>query len=463
MTTLRTHWGVALATILGLVGYGGMVVLDVTEGTLRADVTPRTIGLYLIAFVGFVVALVWEERRGIPWRWLVLAPLVFRALLLLTSPTLSDDVYRYLWDGHLLTEGVNPYEFVVEDPRLDEYEIDVREQVNQPDYATPYLPAAQLVFAGSAAAAPSEPIVMQIVMVGFDVAAAATIVALLGSVGLPRGRLAIYWWNPLVIVETAHGAHLDALMVSLALLSVHLTLTRRGPSWAPPVVLALATLTRPLPLLLAPVLWWRWTWRQRVAYPLVLLGLLVPFGATGGWELVGEPDRTGLFGSTRFFFEEVTFNGGPYLWIEGLLGRIDLLGDPAASARSVTTAAVVLVVAVVGWQVRGASSRELLALAAVPLAASVLLSSIVHPWYLLIVIAFVPFVAPGPTDDLRRWWWVVPWIHLSAALVLSYLTYRDPLAFGEVAWVRWVEWIPAVVLLAVAALVSGARPPGVRR
>ncbi|MEM8904869.1 MAG: hypothetical protein AAGF02_14300, partial [Actinomycetota bacterium] len=330
MSILRTHRGATLATALGLVGYGGMVLLDRTEGTLRAEVTPRTIALYLIAFAGFVVLLVWQERRPIPWRWLLLAPLLFRALLLLTTPTLSDDVYRYLWDGHLLTEGVNPYRYVVEDARLDEFEIDVRELVNQPDYATPYLPAAQLVFAGASATAPSEPIVMQVVMVGFDIVVAVTIVAILATLGLPRERVALWWWNPLVIVETAHGAHLDALMVALALLAVYLAMAGRGPWWGSPVLLALATATRPLPVLLVPVLWWRWSWTQRITYPIALLALLVPFGASGGWELIGEPDRTGLFGSTRFFFEEVTFNGGPYRWIESALARLDLVSDPAA-------------------------------------------------------------------------------------------------------------------------------------
>ncbi len=463
LTTLRIHWGAVLATALGLVGYGGMVALDATEGTLRADVVPRTIGLYLVAFAGFVIALVWQERRGIPWRWLVLAPVLFRGLLLLTSPTLSDDVYRYLWDGHLLTEGQNPYEYVVEDPRLDEYQIDLRELVNQPDYATPYLPVAQLVFAGAAATAPAEPLTMQLVMVGFDVVTVALIVAVLGTVGLPRERMAIYWWNPLVVVEIAHGAHLDALMVALALLAVFLSLTERGPGWAAPVALALATLTRPLPVLLVPVLWWRWSWFQRVACPVVVVTLVVPFGLTGGWELVGEPDRTGVFGSARFFFEEVTFNGGPYRWIESLLGRVDLLSDPAASARTVTTTLVAVVAALSSWRAREASPRGLLSLAVVPLAVSVLLSSIVHPWYLLVVVAFLPFLAPGDGEDTRRWWYVAPWLYLSGALVLSYLTYRDPLAFGELPWVRLVEWLPTVALLGVAAAIAGSGPVPTRR
>ena len=80
--------------------------------------------------------------------------------------------------------------------------------------------------------------------------------------------------------------------------------------------------------------------------------------------------------------------------------------------------------------------------------------SIVHPWYLLVVVAFLPFLAPGEGEDVRRWWHVAPWLYLSGALVLSYLTYRDPLAFGELPWVRVVEWVPSVVLLGVATAIT---------
>ena len=97
-----------------------------------------------------MLAVWWQERRGFSWRWLWIAPIVFRALLLLTTPTLSDDVYRYLWDGHLTTEGVNPYANPIEDPVLDPYEIEARKLANNPEYATPYLPAAQTGLKGPA-------------------------------------------------------------------------------------------------------------------------------------------------------------------------------------------------------------------------------------------------------------------------------------------------------------------------
>ncbi|MGI9646773.1 MAG: hypothetical protein ACR2O6_15815, partial [Ilumatobacteraceae bacterium] len=443
--------GLVLATIAGLVGYGGMVGLDRAEGTLRAGATGRTIVLYFVAFAGFVLALWWHERRGIPWRWLWIAPIVFRVLLLFTAPTLSDDVYRYLWDGHLLTEGVNPYSAVVDDPALDEYETEVRAHVNNPTYATPYLPATQLVFGGAAAMFPSEPIVMQLLMVGFDLVAALLIVRLLALAALPRGRVLLYLWNPLVIVEVAHGAHLDGLMLALTLSAVLATLQRpaRAPWPAAPVALGLATLTRLVPVLALPTLWWRWTRRQRMAYGGTLVLLLVPFATGAGWGLTGTPDRTGVFGSIRVFVDEVTFNGGLYQWLDRWLTERGM-SDPAATARLLTGLALVVVLAAVALRARRVDDdRGLLRLLAVPFMASILLASILHPWYVLIVLALLPFIPPAGSERRQRWWYVIPWLYLAAALPLSYLTYREPEAFGELEWVRRVEWLPMLALLVV--------------
>jgi hypothetical protein len=40
---------------------------------------------------------------------LIGAALLFRLLLLFAVPALSDDFYRFLWDGRLSLEGINPF------------------------------------------------------------------------------------------------------------------------------------------------------------------------------------------------------------------------------------------------------------------------------------------------------------------------------------------------------------------
>jgi len=55
--------------------------------------------------------------------------------MLTTEPSLSDDVHRYLWDGHLVSQGVNPYSHPIEAAELDAFEIDSRLLANNPQLA----------------------------------------------------------------------------------------------------------------------------------------------------------------------------------------------------------------------------------------------------------------------------------------------------------------------------------------
>lgn len=85
-----------------------------------------------------------------------------------------------------------------------------------------------------------------------------------------------------------------------------------------------------------------------------------------------------------------------------------------------------------------------------PVIAYVLFTPVVHPWYLLLLLALTPFLAPGENESGDRWLVASPWLLLSATVILSYLTYRDPAAFAELVWVRRVVWLPTLALLAVA-------------
>ena len=447
----RTGWGLWVATAIGLFGYGGLAWLHADQGTLRDRVTPRTIVWFSVAFVGFLVALWWNRRHPLPLVWLWAIPIAFRLILLSTTPTLSDDVYRYLWDGHVAASGTNPYSHTLNAPALDSIEIPARSLANNPSLGTPYLPSAQGVFAASALVAPSEPITLQVVMTLFDLASAMLIVRLLALAGLPRNRVMLYLWNPLVILEIAHGAHLDAMMVFGALLAVYLALSKGLVWWAAPVVLGLSTLTKPLPAMLAVVLWHRWQGRARLVFGATVLGILVPFGWSAGWGLIGN-SATGVFGSTRVY-SGWWFNGGVSFWLDNALNRLS--ASWASGGAQLLTGGLMLAVLVIVWRRACSthSSPELLGLMAVPFGAFILLTPIMHPWYMVVMLAFLPFVGRTPSPSFEH----APWLCLSATLIFSYLTYLDPLNHGEVGWVRYMEWIPVFVLLGAAAIVRDKR------
>lgn len=450
---LPQHWGLIVAGMASLVAYGGLVRLHWQTGTLTFGNIPITLRWYTLAFVAYLGVLIWAEwRKGLSLKVIFGGAILFRALLLLTAPTLSGDVYRYIWEGHIARQGVSPYAYPVASPQLDYLAIPVRAQIDHAWMASPYLPAAQALFVAIVWLFPLHPFFFQLAMILFDLLTGLILVALLRLAKLPVYRSLIYLWNPLVIVEVAQGAHLDAWMILLLLLALWLTFTRRYPKmtpWLGPSVLALATLTKGLPVLALIVLFWRWRWWQFVLYGLVIAALVVPVGLRVGWGLTGPLDGTGLFGAVRIFADRWNFNSGLFHWLETDLADRGLALANRWGKRVISI--VMLASLLVIWlRARGLDRpRASLRLMALPFMAYILLIPTVHPWYLLALLAFLPFLPP--TEMETRWHWLaaLPWLYLSWAVALSYWTYINPLDLREFEWVRNAEWWPTLAMLAV--------------
>jgi len=449
-------------------GFAGIMWTDLANDTLRGAAVPSTIAWFLVAFGGYLALLRQQSPMAARsrWRWLLVLGLGLRLVMVATEPTLSDDVYRYLWEGHLVTEGVSPYSFTIDSPLGDLYNIPARGLANNTSLASPYLPVAHAIFGAAAAVLPSQPWTMQLLMIGFDVLGAAMIIKLLKAVGLPERRVLLYWLNPLVIIEVAHGAHIDAIIVGLVGLGLWLSLEKSTTSlvahYAGPIVIAAATLTRPLGLLLLPVLFWAWNWRQRATWATAFVAPIGVAAATTSFGLGEAQGGTGVFGSARAYTDTFRFNSGIYHWFEGWIGGrgLDDMGwnEPAALTRLVVAVVMGAVMVWVFLVARGQrDTRSRLRLAVIPVMAYALLTPVLHPWYTLLCLAMLPFVAPGPAEQKGRWLLVVPWVVLSALLIFSYLTYEDPAAFAEREWIRRLEWYPTLGLLGIAMIWSFQR------
>ena len=494
MASLR-FWSIPLALFaISLGAYLGMVAMQLRHGSLGGSVVYEFLAWFGLAFVTYATAIFWLERwwssekrtrpggrPGVRGFFLVgglwLGGCLFRWLLLQTYPTLSSDVFRYIWDGHVSVNGVSPYQFPIHASQLDWLDIPYRAQAHHVHMASPYMPVAQWYFTAVAIFYPLEPISFQTAAVLMDLGTAYILSRLLALAGLPAHRLLIYLWNPLAIVETAQGAHLDALMVLLALLAVY-TMTGRSAALAraaeagraatglsrlpfsvlTPALLALATLTKLVPFVLVPVFWWRWNWGSRLLYGYLVVGLLVAPALRAGWGLFGELDGRGLFGALRIYLDEWNFNSGLFHWLEDWLTQMGI-GRPNAQAKEITFFLLfLLLVGVWLWSRQTCDDpRSTLRWLAVPLGGYLLLTTTVHPWYLLALLPFLPLLTPETDESTRVWLWLLPWLWLSGALALSYITYLDPANQREYELVRQLEWLPALVFLGIALLWGDAR------
>ncbi|MEJ2091061.1 MAG: hypothetical protein P8X65_02615 [Syntrophobacterales bacterium] len=382
--------------------------------------------------------------------FVLVAGALMRLVLFFSTPILEDDFYRYLWDGAVTAQGINPYVHAPEDflaepesqrpgppvlRRLSREGAQVLARINHPHLTTIYPPVSQLAFALAYRLAPFSLTAWRLVLTAFDLATLALLFVILRTLNLPLLLLTIYWWNPLFLKEIVNSAHLDVLALPFALGAVLLALKGRP-------VLALAPLAGGIgaklwPVVLAPlVLRPLFSQPRRLALGVFLLGtllvlLFLPVLTAGG----GEP--AGFWAYARQWEMNDAFFKGLH-W--GVLAVLGLFGVYAAAPAITRVLVLGLLTIWIFWQVRPPleDGSDFCERALLLLAALFLLSPTQFPWYYVMII---PFVTLRP-----RWSLLL----LTALLPLYYLRYYF-LARGQAAWfdygVVWLEYVPVWLLL----------------
>ena len=208
--------------------------------------------LALAAFAAYALAVArragWKALPGAT-TFVVLVAIALRVAVFPVPPTLSDDVYRYVWEGRVLAAGANPYAHAPADPALARFrDADVFPRVNHPELAAVYPPLAEAGFA-LVARVSATPVAMKLWVLLHDVA----LCALLAWWCRARGGSAwdglVYAWNPLVVVEYAGSAHHDPTGILWLVLALALAERRRGAASAASLAAAVLVKLVSLPAL----------------------------------------------------------------------------------------------------------------------------------------------------------------------------------------------------------------------
>lgn len=180
------------------------------------------------------------------WFWLAAFGfgVLFRGQVLLAEPYLADDYQRYLFDGRLILSGFNPYAVTPLDfPELGGSDIP------KPDIKTIYPPLAEGLFAVAALLGGSLWHWRALNLIP-DILGAAVFARLLHSYQRPRFWLILWLWNPLILKEGLHAAHLDIWTLLAVLLFVDLA--GRNDLKRAAICLGAAVLLKLIPVLLLP-------------------------------------------------------------------------------------------------------------------------------------------------------------------------------------------------------------------
>jgi hypothetical protein len=390
---------------------------------------PLFLTLYGIAFAAYALA-VWAVLRGGATGTvaIVVIAIASRVMLIPVAPELSTDIHRYLWEGRVVLQGGNPFALAPADSSLLALRDEGFEHINHRHMATIYPPLAQGAFALAAWVQPRL-WTLKALFVLFDLATLLLLLRLLRARGRPSAHAIVYAWSPLVIVETAHSGHLDAMGVCLLVLGVY-GLSVQRPRVAG-VAFAGALLVKYLAAVFVPFLFARRRWFALSALAaLVVVGYL-PFAGAGGH----------LLDSLRAYGGRWWFNGPPYMALAGILG------DPAMSRRLLLAAGIVFAL------VASIRERDPARYGFLVVGCALLLSPTVYPWYLVWII---PFLCLFPNRA---------WILFSGLVALSYQVWTVYDRSG--AWIvptRFLalEYLPFYGLLAWDAARGNVATKGVR-
>ncbi|MCB9231295.1 MAG: methyltransferase domain-containing protein [Bacteroidia bacterium] len=373
---------------------------------------PRVILLYLLPFISLWGILRWsdDQRDFFPLSALGIA---IRFALIFALPALSDDFYRFVWDGRLMEAGLNPYSHLpselIAGNQVAGLTPELFAQLNSKEYFSVYPPFLQWIFWLGCKLSPHDlnGAVMGMKAVTFlaEVGTILLLPRLARSFGLSRKSTLLYTLNPLVIIELSANLHFEVLMIFFLAASLFLLQKKILPLAA--VAFSLAVGAKLIPLMFMPFLLKRLGWQKAL-----LFGLLVGLALTV--QFAPYFDLTTLknfFTSVNLYFQKFEFNASIYyliskpLWFTGinlLLGRIFPL----------------LIAALILWQAW--REKETIAPWAswavwmlFCLSLYYFLASTVHPWY---ITTFVFLAA------VSRWRFPILWSFL---IPFTYLTYHE--------------------------------------
>ena len=328
----------------------------------------------------------------------------------------DDDLWRYLWDGHVQAQGLNPYLYAPTNERLNELAAQsevwsaIRDNINYADTPTIYPPLAQMIFRLSHAIAPGSVLVMKGLLTLCDLLTALLLALALRASGRRVSLVLLYAWNPLVVKVFAGSGHIDAVLVAAIAAMVYF-IVRRAPLLTA-AALALAILAKLSPVVLLPLVMKRIGWRYAILTGAIVVAGYLPFISAG----------TAMFDGFRQFAREWQFNAGPFALVQWLAGLF--VTDPAVLARAVCG---LIVIALIVWLIRNDDGRResFAKYAALSLGALLLLSPAVMPWY-------VTWLLPLAVLAGQR-----IWIYFSVLVCAAFLVMIDE---TERAWALWLEY-----------------------
>jgi hypothetical protein len=381
---------------------------------------PTFLGVYAAAFIVYLLSIFLLSRNREPFRgvlaFVFAIAILCRIVNLNSEPTLSNDIYRYLWEGRVIEAGMNPFSHPPSAPELEFLQDENYESINHKHLETIYPPLAQGAFFCGVLLKP-DLFGQKLIFTLFDMATMVVILMLLLATGRNPALCAVYGWSPLVVTEFSGSGHVDSLGIFL-LMAAALLFQRRFRLFGF-VSLALSFLAKYVSAVLLPFFI---TKKRNIGWMFIYVAVII----IGYFPFAGASGK--LISSLKVYAENWEFNS--------LLFRA--IGSFAANPVHIRYALGIIVIVFAFYE--GYRRRDLLHYAYRVIACSILLMPTIYPWYLCWLVPLLCFFPSrawlGYTGLVMISYWVwVPyrtsgvWDLGTTVLILEYLPFYGLLAY----------------------------------
>lgn len=376
----------------------------------------------VVLFIGLLVLcfkIVQFEKLNL--KFILVTGIIFRIIFLVTIPNLSQDFYRFIWDGELVSNFINPYLNIPNDLILDPNLVidNAKELLTgmgelSPKFHSNYPPLNQLIFAVAALLGGKSilgaVIVMRILIILADIGIVYFGRKLLRKLNKSPHLIFWYFLNPLVIMELTGNLHFEGVMLFFFVWSLYLLSMNNWKLAA--VVYACSISIKLVPLLFLPLFLTHFKFKKSVAFysivGLSILALLLPFYAS---EFIANYSKT-----VGLWFSNFEFNSSIYNVIK-TIGVNYFDAKPWELIKTygkLTPIITILTVLAFTFFRKNDNLSTLISSMLWILTIYYFISPTVHPWYIIFLVVLTCFT---------NYRYALVW---SATVILSYWAYSDP-------------------------------------
>lgn len=391
----------------------------------------KLLSLYLALFFLCYKLIQFEKWN---FKFLAISGTIFRLMLLFAEPNLSQDFYRFIWDGQLINNGLSPYlhlpkDLIIQNGQLMHNAAELVSgmgSLSASNYSN-YPPLNQFIFAMSTwlsgKSVVGSVLVMRTVIIISDLGILYFGRKLLQKLNKSTHLIFWYFLNPLVVLELTGNLHFEGVMLFFFIWSMYLLCSKKWLLAA--IVYALSISIKLVPLLFLPLFLKYFGFKKSMLFfavvgittALLVLPFYSPDFANNYMETVG------------LWFSNFEFNAGLYNAIKKVAVSFDAKPwELIKDYGKITPIVVIASVALFMFFRDNKKISSLLTSMLWVLTIYYFLSATVHPWYIIFLVVLSLFT------EFR---FPLVW---SLTVILSYWAYSNA-GFKENYWLLSVEYI----------------------